>query len=73
MKPLFHLDNSVEQSMFGVQKMREMIPRLYGGVGRGLLILGFGEHFLIIRRVLFISGLQKQLKIRSALSKRLLF
>jgi hypothetical protein len=53
--------------------MREMIPQLYGGVGRELLILWFGGHFLMIRRVLFISGLQKQLKIRSMLSKRLLF
>jgi hypothetical protein len=42
MKPLFHLDNGVEPSMFGVQKMRETIPRLYGGVGKGHLILTWG-------------------------------
>jgi hypothetical protein len=36
--------------------MREMIPRVYGGVGRRLLISWFGGHFLMIRGVLFILG-----------------
>jgi hypothetical protein len=53
--------------------MREMIPQLYAGVGRGLLILWFRGYFLIIRKVLFISGLQKQLKIRGLLSRRFFF